>query len=101
MIVACLKRTGGNVARAARMLGLERSALNRRSRSYGIEIEREEPETCGSAPGAHAALRIQLGTSARVRNSTGVAYQSSPQPAGGQPSGFVLGFGLLWPELLR
>ena len=40
-ILAALKRHRGNVTRAAEMLGLERSNLHRKLKSYGIEVERE------------------------------------------------------------
>ncbi len=40
-ILAALKRHRGNVTRAAEMLGLERSNLYRKLKSYGIEVERE------------------------------------------------------------
>ena len=36
-IVACLAREEGNVARVARVLGLERTALYRLMKGYGID----------------------------------------------------------------
>jgi two-component system nitrogen regulation response regulator NtrX len=40
-ILAALRRHRGNVTRAAERLGLERSNLYRKLKSYGIEVERE------------------------------------------------------------
>jgi two-component system nitrogen regulation response regulator NtrX len=40
-ILAALRRHRGNVTRAAEMLGLERSNLYKKLKSYGIEVERE------------------------------------------------------------
>ena len=40
-ILGALKRHRGNVTRAAETLGLERSNLYRKLKSYGIEVERE------------------------------------------------------------
>lgn len=40
-ILAALRRHRGNVTRAAKTLGLERSNLYRKLKSYGIEVERE------------------------------------------------------------
>jgi len=40
-ILAALRRSRGNVTRAAERLGLERSNLYRKLKSYGIEVERE------------------------------------------------------------
>jgi two-component system nitrogen regulation response regulator NtrX len=40
-ILAALRRHRGNVTRAAETLGLERSNLYRKLKSYGIEVERE------------------------------------------------------------
>jgi transcriptional regulator with AAA-type ATPase domain len=40
-IEACLERTGGNVAKAARLLKLDRNALSRRMDAYGIKRKKD------------------------------------------------------------
>ena len=40
-IEACLERTGGNVAKAARLLKIDRNALQRRIDAYGIKKRKD------------------------------------------------------------
>src|SRR5262249_5013484 len=76
-IRAALARTGGNVVRAARLLGLGRNALRHRMRRFGIERP-----SLDEAPTTRAPARPT-----RVQRAAGGHPVEPPDEPGREPSG--------------
>ena len=89
-----LSQTGGNVARAARLLGISRGALRYWMRRYGVERPRGEaltPPHCSPAQAAIGPSEAERG------RSTSVAIPTL-DPAWEQKPMVVLVIDVAWPE---
>jgi DNA-binding NtrC family response regulator len=77
-IAQALRHTGGNVERAARLLGLSRKAVRYRMRKYGMTRVQED----GKSPRPHpASPGVPVGPSPSMREGT----RSGPEPAEASP----------------
>jgi two-component system, NtrC family, response regulator AtoC len=83
-----LTSTGGNVLRAARILGLSRNALRYRMRRYGID----RPLLGGEAPPQEsAAARMAREDGDHLPTAATITVSSAPQTTGADPQSQIIG----------